>query len=53
MHQLLEECDEKIKHLGDLNIKWTEFNKNLGDLKVCKMLEFLCNFFRRLFYTEK
>ena len=33
LKELLDECDEKIKQLGDLNIKWTEFNKNLGDLK--------------------
>ena len=33
LNNLLEECDEKIQHLEDLNIKWSDFNQNLGDLK--------------------
>ncbi len=33
LNNLLEECDDKIKHLEDLNIKWADFNQNLGDLK--------------------
>ncbi len=33
LNNLLEECDEKIKHLEDLNIKWSDFNENLGELK--------------------
>ena len=26
-------CDKKIKRLEDLNIKWTNFNKNLSEMK--------------------
>ena len=33
LSELLDECDTKIQNLTDLNIKWTEFNKNLGELK--------------------
>ena len=33
LSELLNECDTKIQHLSDLNIKWTEFNKNLSELK--------------------
>ncbi len=33
LNDLLEECDEKIKNLEDLNIKWADFNGNLGNLK--------------------
>eukprot|EP00095_Tigriopus_kingsejongensis_P001452 maker-scaffold207_size258870-snap-gene-1.17 protein:Tk01452 transcript:maker-scaffold207_size258870-snap-gene-1.17-mRNA-1 annotation:"PREDICTED: nesprin-1-like" len=33
LRDLLEECDEKIQHLGELDVKWTEFHKNLGELK--------------------
>ena len=33
LSELLNECDTKIQHLSDLNIKWTEFNQNLSELK--------------------
>ena len=33
LSELLNECDTKIQNLSDLNIKWTEFNRNLSELK--------------------
>ena len=33
LNELLSACDEKIKRLEDLNIKWTNFNKNLAEMK--------------------
>ena len=33
LNQLLSQCDEKIKHLEDLDIKWTNFNRNLAEMK--------------------
>ena len=33
LKELLTACDEKIKNLETLNIKWTNFNKNLAEMK--------------------
>ena len=33
LHELLTACDEKIKNLEHLNIKWANFNKNLAEMK--------------------
>ena len=33
LNQLLSQCDDKIKHLEDLNIKWTNFSRNLAEMK--------------------
>ncbi len=33
LNELLTQCDDRIKHLEDLNIKWTNFNKNLKEMK--------------------
>ena len=33
LNDLLSACDDKIKRLEDLNIKWTNFNKNLSEMK--------------------
>ena len=33
LKELLTACDEKIKNLEHLNIKWTNFNKNLAEMK--------------------
>ena len=33
LNELLSQCDEKIRHLEDLNVKWTNFSKNLAEMK--------------------
>ena len=33
LNELLSQCDERIQQLETLDIKWTNFNKNLKEMK--------------------